>query len=153
MKFKKFVKSLGADGILYVRENGDRWLSSGSIFMKVPEDIRTVTACDSASMLSLIENIINYDTFSQPCELVEAVMPVADGVIKDCVRIFATENSIDKTAICNDGYALIERGGAAAPHPGGNGAPAGGQGVSGERVPRRRGEGCLCSQPHVEQGL
>lgn len=75
MKFKKFVKSLGADGILYVRENGDRWLSSGSIFMKVPEDIRTVTACDSASMLSLIENIINYDTFSQPCELVEAVMP------------------------------------------------------------------------------
>lgn len=109
-KFKKFVKSLGADGILYVRENGDRWLSSGSIFMKVPEDIRTVTACDSASMLSLIENIINYDTFSQPCELVEAVMPVADGVIKDCVRIFATENGIDKTAICNDGYALIERG-------------------------------------------
>lgn len=110
MKFKKFVKSLGADGILYVRENGDRWLSSGSIFMKVPEDIRTVTACDSANMLSLIENIINYDTFSQPCELVEAVMPVADGVIKDCVRIFATENGIDKTAICNDGYALIERG-------------------------------------------
>lgn len=110
MKFKKFVKSLGADGILYVRENGDRWLSSGSIFMKVPEDIRTVTACYSASMLSLIENIINYDTFSQPCELVEAVMPVADGVIKDCVRIFATENGIDKTAICNDGYALIERG-------------------------------------------
>lgn len=53
MKFKKFVKSLGADGILYVRENGDRWLSSGSIFMKIPEDIRTVTARDSASMLSL----------------------------------------------------------------------------------------------------
>lgn len=53
MKFKKFVKSLRADGILYVRENGDRWLSSGSIFMKVPEDIRTVTARDSASMLSL----------------------------------------------------------------------------------------------------
>ena len=110
MKFKKFVKSLGADGILYVRENGDRWLSSCSIFMKVPEDILTVTACDSTSMLSLIENIINYDSFSQPCELVEAVMPVADGVIKDCVRIFATKNGIDKTAICNDGYALIERG-------------------------------------------
>ena len=37
-------------------------------------------------------------------------MPVADGVIKDCVRIFATENGIDKTAIANDGYILIERG-------------------------------------------
>lgn len=110
MKFKKFVKSLGADGILYVRENGERWLSSGSIFMKVPEDIRTVTACDSAEMLSLVENIINYDSFTQPCMLVEAVMPVPDGVIKDCVRIFAIENGIDKTAISNDGYALIERG-------------------------------------------
>ena len=110
MKFKKFVKSLGAGGILYVRENGERWLSSGSIFMKVPEDIRTVTACDSAEMLSLVENIINYDSFTQPCMLVEAVMPVPDGVIKDCVRIFATENGIDKTAISNDGYALIERG-------------------------------------------
>lgn len=110
MKFKKFVKSLGADGILYVRENGERWLSSGSIFMKVPEDIRIVTACDSAEMLSLVENIINYDSFTQPCMLVEAVMPVPDGVIKDCVRIFATENGIDKTAISNDGYALIERG-------------------------------------------
>lgn len=110
MKFKKFVKSLGADGILYVRENGERWLSSGSIFMKVPEDIRTVTACDSAEMLSLVENIINYDSFTQPCMLVEAVMPVPDGVIKDCVRIFATENGIYKTAISNDGYALIERG-------------------------------------------
>ena len=110
MKFKKFVKSLGADGVLYVRENGERWLSSGSIFMKVPEDIRTVTACDSAEMLSLVENIINYDSFTQPCMLVEAVMPVPDGVIKDCVRIFATENGIDKTAISNDGYALIERG-------------------------------------------
>ena len=110
MKFKKFVKSLGADGVLYVRNNGDRWLSSGSIFMKVPEDIRTVTACDSAEMLSLVENIINYDSFTQPCMLVEAVMPVPDGVIKDCVRIFATENGIDKTAISNDGYALIERG-------------------------------------------
>ena len=110
MKFKKFVKSLGADGVLYVRNNGDRWLSSGSIFMKVPEDIRTVTACDSAEMLSLVENIINYDSFTQPCMLVEAVMPGPDGVIKDCVRIFATENGIDKTAISNDGYALIERG-------------------------------------------
>lgn len=62
MKFKKFVKSLGADGILYVRENGDRWLSSGSIFMKVPEDIRTVTACDSASMLSLSSKTLSITT-------------------------------------------------------------------------------------------
>lgn len=64
MKFKKFVKSLGADGILYVRENGDRWLSSCSIFMKVPEDIRTVTACDSTSMLSLSSRTSSITTLS-----------------------------------------------------------------------------------------
>lgn len=88
MKFKKFVKSLGADGVLYNRTNGERWLSSGSIFMKVPEDIRTVTACDSVDMLPLVENIINYDSFTQPCELVKAIMPVADG---DIVEMFTDE--------------------------------------------------------------
>ncbi len=45
------------------------------------------------------------------------------------------------------------RGGAAAPHPGGDGSAAGRQGVSGERVPRWCGEGCLCRQPHAVQGL
>ena len=45
------------------------------------------------------------------------------------------------------------RGGAAAAHPGGDGAPSGGQGLSGERLPRRRGEGVLRGEPHPEQGL
>lgn len=36
-------------------------------------------------------------------------MPYADGVIKDCVRIYATEGEQNKVAIDNSSYALIER--------------------------------------------
>lgn len=39
MKFQKFVKALGSDGIVYNRKNGERWLASDKVFMKIPEDI------------------------------------------------------------------------------------------------------------------
>ena len=44
-----------------------------------------------------------------PCDLAKAVMPYADGVIKDCVRIYETEDRQSKVAIDNGSYALIER--------------------------------------------
>ena len=60
-------------------------------------------------MPEFVENIINYDSFTDPCDLHKAVMPYADGVIKDCVRIYATEGAQNKVAIDNSAYALIER--------------------------------------------
>lgn len=36
-------------------------------------------------------------------------MPCADGVIKDCVRIYATANNLCEIAISNTAYTLIER--------------------------------------------
>lgn len=54
-------------------------------------------------MPDFVENIIN------PCDLAKAVMPYADGVIKDCVRIYETEDRLSKVAIDNGSYALIER--------------------------------------------
>lgn len=36
MKFQKFVKSIGTDGIVYVRNNGERWLAAQDVFMKIP---------------------------------------------------------------------------------------------------------------------
>nr|DAI61191.1 MAG TPA: hypothetical protein [Caudoviricetes sp.] len=89
MKFQKFVKALGSDGIVYNRKNGERWLASDKVFMKIPEDIRSVTCTEVADMPEFVENIINYDSFTDPCDLHKAVMPYADGVIKDCVRIYA----------------------------------------------------------------
>lgn len=35
MKFQKFVKALGSDGIVYNRKNGERWLASDKVFMKI----------------------------------------------------------------------------------------------------------------------
>lgn len=109
MKFQKFVKAIGSDGIVYNRKNGEHWLASERVFMKIPEDIHSVTCADIADMPDFAENIINYDSFTDPCELHKAVMPYADGVIKDCVRIYATENALNTVAIDNSSYALIER--------------------------------------------
>lgn len=111
MKFKKFVKSIGADGMLYTRKNGERWLCSDSIYMKVPEDIHTITAIDCAEIPPLVEDILSGSgMYTRPCELTKAIMPHPNGVIKDCVRIYSDRNNLDTTAISNDGYVLIERG-------------------------------------------
>lgn len=109
MKFQKFVKSIGSDGVVYERKNGDCWLASDNVFMRIPEDIRSITASEIAPMPEPIENIINYESFTDPCELYKAVMPFANGAIKDCVRIYATENALNKIAVSNSAYALIER--------------------------------------------
>lgn len=109
MKFQKFVKALGSDGVVYNRKNGERWLASDKVFMKIPEDIRSITASEIADMPETVEGIINFDSFTDPCELYKAVMPYADGVIKDCVRIYATDSALNTVAIDNSSYALIER--------------------------------------------
>lgn len=109
MKFQKFVKSIGTEGIVYVRNNGERWLAAQDVFMKIPEDIQSITAKSVTEMPEAIDSIINCDCFSDPCELVKAIMPCADGVIKDCVRIYATANNLCEIAISNTAYTLIER--------------------------------------------
>lgn len=109
MKFQKFVKSLGSDGIIYVRKNEERWLASGTVFMKIPEGIRSITANEILPMPGFVESVINYDSFTDPCELHRAVMPIPTGAIKDCVRIYATEGALNKLPICNNDYTLIEK--------------------------------------------
>lgn len=109
MKFRKFVKAIGSDGVVYNRNNGERWLASDKVFVKIPEDIQSITCTEIADMPDFVENIINYDSFTVPCDLHKAIMPYADGAIKDCVRIYATEDALNKIAIDNSSYALIER--------------------------------------------
>lgn len=110
MKFQKFVKSIGSEGVVYVRKNEERWLASGKVLMKIPDNIRSITADDVLEMPEGIDKIINYESFTDPCALYEAIMPEADGTIEDCVRIFATENCLATLPICNSDYTLIERG-------------------------------------------
>lgn len=109
MKFQKFVKSLGSEGAIYVRKNEERWLGFENVYMKIPDKIRSITASDILPMPEAVEKIINYDSFTDPCKLHKAVMPYPDGAIKDCVRIYATENCLNKVGISNTDYTLIER--------------------------------------------
>lgn len=110
MKFEKFVKSLGSNGVIYKRQNEEQWLASPSVFMRVPENVRTVTASDIFDMPPGIESIINGELSADPCDLHKAIMPYASAGIKDCIRIFATEPGDVKISIRNNDYALIERG-------------------------------------------
>lgn len=109
MKFQKFVKSIGTEGIVYVRKNGERWLASQDVFMKIPDDIQSITASEVKEMPDTIESVINSDCFTDPCELRDAIMTCADGAIKDCVRIYATENNLCKIKISNAAYSLVEK--------------------------------------------
>lgn len=95
MKFQKFVKALGSDGIVYNRKNGERWLASERVFMKIPEDIRSVTCAGIADMPDFVENIINYDSFTNPCDLIER---------KDTVEMYAQFDTESETS---EGKALV----------------------------------------------
>lgn len=109
MKFQKFVKSIGTEGVVYVRKNGERWLASQDVFMKIPDDIQSITASEVNEMPDAIESIINSDWFSDPCELHDAIMTCADGGIKDCIRIYAAKNTLCEIHISNTAYSLIEK--------------------------------------------
>ena len=109
MKFQKFVKSIGSDGIVYVRKNEERWLASGMVYVKIPDKIKSITTRDILPVPEAVEKIINYDSFTDPCMLHKTIMPEADGAIKDCIRVFATENAQNKVAISNPDYTLLER--------------------------------------------
>lgn len=110
MKFEKFVKTLGSSGIIY--EKGvfkERWLSSLSALMLVPIGTRSVTGVAIQEMPETISGMIDQIGCTEPVLLRKAVMPFADGKIKDCVRIFANDATDVRIAISNDDWSLIEK--------------------------------------------
>lgn len=109
MKFEKFVKSLASTGTIYERKNGDRWLASPSVFMLIPPTTRSVTAVGIYEMPEAIDKMIDQLGHKTDALLVEAIMPVADGGIKDCVRVFKTMDGTISCAVANDDWSLIEK--------------------------------------------
>lgn len=110
MKFEKFVKSLASSGVIY--ERGifkERWLASSTVFMLIPPTIRSVTAAGIQDMPEKIDSMLSQISHTEPCQLHKAVMPFADGCIKDCVRIFSNEAADIAIAISNDDWSLIEK--------------------------------------------
>lgn len=85
MKFSKFVKSLAPNGGAIYEYMDERWLASPSVLMLIPDGIRSVTGYSNEKM------------------------PEPDGAIKDCVRIFATQDSTMTLPVTNDDWSLIEK--------------------------------------------
>lgn len=94
MKFTKFVKSLASEGVIYETNQilERRWLSSVSVLMAIPDTVRSVTASDIKEAPETIKSIINGIGNTVDATLEKAVMPIADGKIKDCVRVYQSED-------------------------------------------------------------
>lgn len=94
MKFTKFVKSLASEGVIYETNQilEKRWLASVSVLMAIPDTVRSVTASDIKEAPETIKRIINGIGNTVDATLEKAVMPIADGKIKDCVRVYQSED-------------------------------------------------------------
>lgn len=111
MKFKKFVKTLASSGVIYERNNGgyeERWLASPSVLMLIPIGTRSVTGCAIQTMPDPIDRMIDQIGNTQYAKLTKALMPIPDGKIKDCIRVFKTESGDLSILISNDDWSLIE---------------------------------------------
>lgn len=108
MKFKKFVKSLASDGIIY-EYGGDRWLASLSALMLIPYTVRSVTGMSIQPMPEAIAKMISQVGCTQFGTLTKALMPEPDGGIKDCVRVFSTADTTLSIPVSNDDWSLIEK--------------------------------------------
>lgn len=110
MKFEKFIKSLASSGVIYERKaEQERWLASPSVFMLIPIGTRSVTAVAIQEMPMAIDKMIDQIGHTDYAELTEAIMPFADGGIKDCVRVFKTRSGDISIKISNDDWSLIEK--------------------------------------------
>lgn len=112
MKFQKFIKSIAADGIIYkCHDNGSsEWIASGNVFMRIPEKIGGVVARTITEMPTPIERMIDTDFSTEPCFLMRAIMPEPDSSIKDCIRVYSTENKQTQLSIAQSDYMLLDRG-------------------------------------------
>ena len=124
-------------------------MPEGCVFlMEKPEDIlrkfkRAVTDSDT-------ERCVRFDPEDKPgvSNLMSIYAAVTGKTMEEIEREFDGKGyGAFKPAV---GEAVVET---AAPHPGGDRAASGRQGLSGERLPRRRGEGVLCGQQDPAQGL
>lgn len=109
MKFSKFVKSLAPDGGAIYEYMGERWLASPSVLMLIPDGIRSVTGYSNETMPDGIGRLISQIGCTEYVTLVKAVMPEPDGAIKDCIRIYATQDNTMIFPITNDDWSLIEK--------------------------------------------
>lgn len=109
MKFTKFVKSLGTDGVIYEATDGSRWLATATVFMRIPDGIESVTGCAVREMPAPINKLVVQIGHSVQADLHRAILPNADDGIKDCVRVYLAYSGDMELPIANDAWSLIEK--------------------------------------------
>ena len=109
MKFEKFVKSLASTGTIYERENGERWLASLTVYMKIPPLTKSITCTQIKQMPKVIEEIIAEYGKVENATLTAAYMPVANGGIRECEREYTVESGVAKCVLYNDDWSLLEK--------------------------------------------
>ena len=109
MKFEKFVKTLGSNGVIYERDGDERWLASPSCFMLIPLGTRSVTSVGVQPLPPAIDQMIDQIWHTSPATLTKAIMPYADGGIKDCVRVFTNQAGDLYIPISHEDWSLIEK--------------------------------------------
>lgn len=107
MKFEKFVKTLGGNGVIY-SYGGKKYLAGGNVMMVIPEDFRGIVAENIAEMPDGLIHYINMAWKNEPCALIRAELPSGNAGIKDAIRIFETANHVE-LCIDNASYTLLDK--------------------------------------------
>lgn len=113
MKFEKFLKNVGTHGRVIERNNGDKWLVSGSVGMKIPDGVDNLLGSVKLEGDEIFYAILQADTSDDTLTLKRAVLNEADGKANDIIRVFETVLDIDllsdEVGISNRDYGLLEK--------------------------------------------
>lgn len=108
MKFEKFLKGVGTHGKTLTRDNGDNWLLSGGVGMKIPTGVTNLLGSTIEKPNKYFNEILGADTTDDILNLSEAVLFDPTGKSGDIVRVFETEMG-DRVGIWNTDYGLLEK--------------------------------------------
>lgn len=105
MKFERFVKKVMPHGVTLTVDGG-KWLSSGRVFVKIPEWCGPMGVESKEN--NLLDDFINESGWGDdPAELKEAFLPSPDSKAKDIIRVFS--DGVNSVNITNEQFALIEK--------------------------------------------
>lgn len=108
MKFEKFLKGCGPYGQILERSNGDKWLVSGGVGMRVPDGVEILLGAGEVGdkTKKIIEALVKAD-IDDKVKLTRATVS-ADGKASDIIRVFGDGLDIE-VGIYNADFGLLEK--------------------------------------------
>ncbi len=116
MKFEKFLKSVGIDGVIYKASNGDLYLRNGmfgNVLMRIPEGVNPVSGGYTRYADHWMNGLVSAGCDLTHAQLTDARLS-ADGAPKEIVRIYRDVLMGGNYGDCicgitQDAYTLLER--------------------------------------------